>query len=49
MKKILILFSHPHFEKSRANCALIEDIDEIAVVNGHDMCEEYPDCNISAD
>jgi glutathione-regulated potassium-efflux system ancillary protein KefG len=48
MKKILILFSHPRFEKSRANRALIEDIDKVEGVNCHDLYEEYPDFNINA-
>jgi glutathione-regulated potassium-efflux system ancillary protein KefG len=49
MKKILILFSHPRFEKSRANRALIEDIDKVEGVNCHDLYEEYPDFNINVE
>ncbi|MBP1710235.1 MAG: modulator of glutathione-dependent potassium efflux system [Deltaproteobacteria bacterium] len=49
MKKILILFSHPRFEKSRANRALIENIDKVEGVNCHDLYEEYPDFNINAE
>ncbi len=49
MKKLLILFSHPRFEKSKANRALIEGIDKIEGVRLHDLYEEYPDFIINAE
>ncbi|HOG82302.1 MAG TPA: NAD(P)H-dependent oxidoreductase [Smithellaceae bacterium] len=49
MKKILILFSHPRFEKSRINRVLLEGIDQIEGVRIHDLYEEYPDFIINAD
>ncbi|MBJ2175175.1 NAD(P)H-dependent oxidoreductase [Aureibaculum sp. A20] len=49
MKKILILFSHPKFEKSRANSALIERIKDKEGVTLHDLYERYPDFHIDVD
>jgi glutathione-regulated potassium-efflux system ancillary protein KefG len=49
MKKLLILFSHPRFEKSRANRALMKGIDQIEGVYCHDLYEEYPDFNINSE
>ena len=46
MKKILVLFSHPKFEKSRANTALVNHIKDIEGVTFHDLYERYPDFNI---
>lgn len=46
MKKILILFSHPKFEKSRANAALVENIKDKEGVTFHDLYEQYPDFHI---
>ncbi|APU11571.1 NAD(P)H-dependent oxidoreductase [Cellulophaga lytica] len=46
MKKILVLFSHPNFEKSRANSILIEKIKEKEGVTIHDLYERYPDFNV---
>jgi len=46
MENILILFSHPRFEKSRANKVLLGSIDDMAQVTIHDLYEEYPDFNI---
>ena len=37
MKKVLILFAHPKFEKSRANRALIEQVKEVEGVHFHDL------------
>ncbi|MDN3667295.1 NAD(P)H-dependent oxidoreductase [Algibacter miyuki] len=47
MKKILVLFSHPKFEKSRANNALVNRIIDIEGVTFHDLYEAYPDFNIN--
>ena len=46
MKKILILFSHPKFEKSRANKILIDQIKDKEGVTFHDLYELYPDFHI---
>ena len=46
MKKILVLFSHPKFEKSRVNQALINHITGKEQVTIHDLYEEYPDFHI---
>jgi glutathione-regulated potassium-efflux system ancillary protein KefG len=46
MNKVLILFAHPRFEKSKTNRALIAGIDQIEGVRLHDLYEEYPDFNI---
>lgn len=46
MKKILILFSHPKFEKSRVNQALINHIKDKDHVTIQDLYEEYPDFHI---
>lgn len=49
MKKILILFSHPKFEKSRVNQALINHIKDKEYVTIHDLYEQYPDFHIDVD
>ncbi|MFA5321477.1 MAG: NAD(P)H-dependent oxidoreductase [Smithella sp.] len=49
MNKILILFAHPRFEKSKTNRALLENIDRIEGVNINDLYEQYPDFNIDTD
>lgn len=46
MKKILILFSHPKFEKSRANKILVDQIKDKEGVTFHDLYELYPDFHI---
>lgn len=49
VNKILILFAHPRFEKSRVNRALLENIEHISGVTLHDLYEEYPDFNIDVE
>jgi len=44
--KILILFSHPLFEKSNANKALVQNIPKSKYITFHDLYEEYPDFDI---
>ena len=44
--KILILFSHPLFEKSHANKALVDNIPNSENITFHDLYEEYPDFDI---
>jgi len=44
--KILILFSHPLFEKSNANKALVQNIPYSQNITFHDLYEEYPNFDI---
>lgn len=46
MKKILVLFAHPKFEKSRVNQTLINHIQDKENVTIHDLYEQYPDFHI---
>lgn len=46
MKKILILFAHPRYEKSRANKALLSGLRDQSFITVHDLYENYPDFNI---
>ncbi|WP_396634426.1 NAD(P)H-dependent oxidoreductase [Maribacter sp. R86514] len=46
MKKVLVLFAHPKFEKSRANNVLVNYIKDKEGVTFHDLYEEYPDFHI---
>lgn len=46
MNKILILFAHPRFEKSKINRALLANIGQMQEVSLHDLYEEYPDFNV---
>ncbi len=46
MNKILILFAHPRFEKSKNNRALLKNIGEREGVSFNDLYEQYPDFNI---
>jgi glutathione-regulated potassium-efflux system ancillary protein KefG len=49
VNKILILFAHPRFEKSRASRALLENINRIEAVTFHDLYEHYPDFNVDVE
>jgi glutathione-regulated potassium-efflux system ancillary protein KefG len=49
MNKVLILFAHPRFEKSKTNRALLKNIDRIDGVTVNDLYEQYPDFNIDTD
>lgn len=49
MKKILVLFSHPKYEKSKVNSALINHIKDIDGVTFHDLYERYPDFHIDVE
>lgn len=44
--RVLILFAHPRFEKSRVNSSLLRDAGNISGVRIHDLYEQYPDFNI---
>jgi glutathione-regulated potassium-efflux system ancillary protein KefG len=49
MNKVLILFAHPRFEKSKTNQALLSGIDQIDGVTLDDLYEQYPDFNIKVE
>jgi glutathione-regulated potassium-efflux system ancillary protein KefG len=44
--KILILFAHPAFQKSKVNRQLVAGLDSIKGVSFRDLYEEYPDFDI---
>ncbi|RYG35296.1 MAG: NAD(P)H oxidoreductase, partial [Chitinophagaceae bacterium] len=46
MAKILILFAHPAFEKSRLHRAMVKYAAHIEGVTFHDLYESYPDFDI---
>ncbi|SFW40182.1 glutathione-regulated potassium-efflux system oxidoreductase KefF [Chitinophaga sancti] len=46
MSRILILFAHPAFEKSRVHYQLLATIRGMQGVTVHDLYETYPDLNI---
>lgn len=46
MNKILILFAHPLFEKSRIHKAMIKAVPDSPNIFIHDLYERYPDFNI---
>jgi len=46
LKKILILFAHPAFQKSRVNRVLIEGIHDIEGITFHDLYQCYPEMDI---
>lgn len=47
MNRVLILFAHPRFEKSKYNRTLLDGIERIEGVTVHDLYEDYPNFNIS--
>ncbi|KAF0156768.1 MAG: modulator of glutathione-dependent potassium efflux system [Syntrophaceae bacterium] len=49
MNKVLILFAHPRFEKSKTNRALLASVDKIDGVTLNDLYEQYPDFNIDVE
>ncbi|MDX2415036.1 MAG: NAD(P)H-dependent oxidoreductase [Bacteroidales bacterium] len=46
MKKILVLFAHPAFQKSRINKILIQGIDDMEGITFHDLYQAYPEMDI---
>ena len=46
MKKILVLFAHPAFQKSRINKILIQGIDAMEGITFHDLYQAYPEMDI---
>ena len=49
MARILILFAHPAFEKSRVHKAMVKQIPRIDGITFHDLYESYPDFDIDLD
>ena len=49
MDRVLILFAHPRFEKSRINRSLLKNMGSMNHVTVHDLYEEYPDFDIDTD
>lgn len=47
MNKILILFAHPLFEKSRVHKAIVKAIPQTPSITFRDLYELYPDFNIN--
>ena len=45
-RRILILFAHPAFERSRVNRVLVEAVRSLPGVTFHDLYEAYPDFGI---
>ena len=48
-KRLLILFAHPRFEKSRVNRALLSALPVSDAITLHDLYELYPDYNIDVE
>ncbi len=46
MRKILIVFAHPAFEKSRVNRALVGALADLDGVTLHDLYERYPEMDV---
>ncbi len=46
MHKVLVLFAHPRFEKSKVNKALVNAIPKHVNITFHDLYERYPNFNI---
>lgn len=44
--RVLIIFAHPLFEKSRINKELVNQLPTSSGITFHDLYEEYPDFNI---
>ena len=44
--RILIIFAHPLFEKSKANAALVKSIPKSSNITFHDLYQEYPEFDI---
>lgn len=48
-RKILLLFAHPSYQRSRANRALVEAVHDLDGVSFRDLYELYPDLAIDTD
>ena len=49
MAKVLILFAHPAFEKSRVHKAMVKQVLKVEGITFHDLYEAYPDYDIDLD
>jgi len=49
MRRILVLFAHPVYERSRVNRRLYEAIKELPGVTAHDLYESYPTLVLDVD
>ncbi|MDB5274265.1 MAG: yheR [Chitinophagaceae bacterium] len=49
MNKILVLFAHPKYEKSRANQAMVRNLPKDPFITFHDLYEKYPNFNVDVD
>ncbi|MET0244449.1 MAG: NAD(P)H-dependent oxidoreductase [Flavitalea sp.] len=49
MARILILFAHPAFEKSRVHKAMVKQVLQVEGITFHDLYEQYPDYDIDVD
>jgi hypothetical protein len=47
--RVLILFAHPAFQKSRINRRLLRAVQGLENVRIHDLYEEYPDFQIDVE
>lgn len=47
MKRILVIFSHPALQSSRANKQLLHAIEGLEGITLHDLCQRYPDMFIN--
>ena len=44
--KVLVLFAHPAFQKSKVNKILVDGLSELEGVTFHDLYQEYPELDI---
>lgn len=49
MKKVLILFAHPAFERSRVNREMVKGLTDIDHITFHDLYHTYPELDIDRD
>jgi hypothetical protein len=45
--KVLVLFAHPAFQKSKANKILADGLSEVEGITFHDLYQEYPELDIN--
>jgi len=45
--KILVLFAHPAFQKSRVNKILVDGLSDLEGITFHDLYQEYPEMDIN--
>lgn len=48
MARVMIVFAHPGFERSRVNRRLIEAVQHLDDVTVHDLLEAYPDFDVDS-